>query len=56
MWKFVMIVALVCAGIQWILFGIDIFINGHFNFVVFTQAILWTAWGIFCFLKHRKEI
>ena len=55
MWKKLMIIALVCGGIQWILLGVNIAINGHFNWVVFPQAILWSVWAIICLVKFRQH-
>ena len=55
MWNKLMIVAFVCAGIQWILFSLNLAITGHFNWIVFPQAILWTGWGLFCLTKKNLE-
>ncbi len=50
-----MIIALVCVGIQWFLFGLNIAINGHFNWFIFPQAIAWTIWGLYCWHRFRKH-
>lgn len=55
MWKELMIIAFVCAGIQWILFAANIAINGHFNWILFPLAILWSAWGVICLVKFRQH-
>jgi hypothetical protein len=54
MWKGLMIIALACAITEWFLFGIDMSINGNFNWVVFPQAVLWGVWAIICLVKFNR--
>jgi Mn2+/Fe2+ NRAMP family transporter len=55
MWQNLMIIALVFAWVQWILFTLNKLIKGHFNKSVFFQAIAWSVWAIYClyrFIEH----
>lgn len=51
LWKTLMYVAVTCSAIQIGLFVTNILINGHFNWVIFTQVIGWSLWASFCFYK-----
>lgn len=51
MWKGQIIIALIGGGAQWVLFGINILINGNFNLLVFSLAVLWSTWATICWMK-----
>ena len=55
MWKKSMIIAIIVGVFQWILLGTNILINGHFNWIVFPQAVLWSLWAIICWVKFRQH-
>jgi len=54
MWKSIMIIALICAGLQWFLFALCLHTQGRFSWVIFVQAIVWTLWGIYCVYRNHK--
>jgi hypothetical protein len=49
MWKTLMIIALVTALVQWLLFSIS---GSGF---VLIHAFLWTAWTGFCYYRHKTD-
>lgn len=56
MWKKLMIITIIWGGLLWILFVTNILINGHFNWIVFPQAVLWSGCAIFCWMKFRQHV
>ena len=55
MWKNLMIIAIICGVLQWVLFGANLIFDGFFDFIIFYQAILWSIWAIICFDMFKRN-
>ena len=55
LWKNQTIIALITTILEWFIFIFNLSINGHFNYIPFILAILWTIWLSFCIIKFYEN-
>jgi len=54
MWTNLLIIALVIAGLQWILVIINKLLTQYFNMPVFILAMTWSIWAMYCLYKMHN--
>ena len=55
MWKTLMVIALITAILQWILFTTTLALESTVSYSQLSHALAWSCWLYFCYTKKEEE-